>query len=132
MIKARRMAFEARFDRSQALRATQLRVQHRDQLVLRRQPSHALVCPMLINKLLKRSPRDELQDAVQYCIVMAHGADPFPCLERCRTLKTQKNPRHALCPQNLSRTAVGLSRPSTSSLPDRKDVDARHSPGMTW
>jgi len=31
---------------------------------------------------------------------------------------------------NLNRTAVGLSRPSTSFLPrNRKDVDARHKAG---
>src|SRR5438876_7813347 len=32
----------------------------------------------------------------------------------CEALKTQKNPRHAPCPQKSNRTAVGLSRASTS------------------
>src|SRR5437667_8826112 len=48
----------------------------------------------------------------------------------CEALKTQKNPRHAPCPQQSNRTAVGLSRPSTSLLfAGPKDVDGRVKPG---
>src|SRR5579864_5778078 len=36
----------------------------------------------------------------------------FGVLNVCEALKTQKNPRHALCPQKSNRTAVGLTRPS--------------------
>jgi hypothetical protein len=32
--------------------------------------------------------------------VVAHGVGSSPCLEHWRMLKTQKNPRHAPCPQN--------------------------------
>src|SRR5262249_34731259 len=39
---------------------------------------------------------------------------PVACLERGQTLETHKNPCHALRLQKSNRTAVGLSRPSTS------------------
>src|SRR5467141_2943330 len=53
---------------------------------------------------------------MEYAIMVPHGVGSLPCLERCRTLKTQKNPCHALRPLKSNRTAVGLSRPSTSFL----------------
>src|SRR5882762_904992 len=52
---------------------------------------------------------------MEYAILVPHGVDPLPCLERCRTLKTQKNPCHALRPLKSNRTAVGLTRASISS-----------------
>src|SRR5712691_4788556 len=50
---------------------------------------------------------------MKYAILVPHGVGSLPCLERCRTLETQKNPCHALRPLKSNRTAVGLSRAST-------------------
>src|SRR5580704_14626548 len=64
-----------------------------------------------------------------YCSGAWRGS--LPCREHWRMLETQKNPRHAPCPPNLNRTAVGLSRPSAASFPRHKTWMAGTSPAMT-
>src|SRR3979490_2031385 len=64
---------------------------------------------------------------MKHCIVVTHGVVPLPCLERWRTLKTQKNPHHAPCPPKLNRTAVGLTRQSI--LFAKKFLRRRSTPG---
>src|SRR5712675_169509 len=49
---------------------------------------------------------------MEYAIMVPHGVGSLPCLERCRTLKTQKNPCHALRPLKSNRTAVDVIRAS--------------------
>ena len=110
VIEPRRVALEAGFDRPQARCARKLRIQHRDKLVLRRQSPNLLVGLPLVHKPIEHRPRRKLQDRVKYCIVVAHGVGSFLCRERRQNVKTQKNPRHAPCPQKTNRTAVRLSR----------------------
>ena len=114
MIKLAGVALKAGLDRSQALAAHQLRVQQCDELVLRRQPAHLLVGRKLVHKPIQHMPGHKLQDRVKYCIVVAHGVGSLSCLDRRQNVKTQKNPCHAPRPLKSNRTAVGLSRPSTS------------------
>src|SRR3977135_3688814 len=66
---------------------------------------------------------------MKHCIVVTHGVVPLPCLERWRTLKTQKNPHHAPCPPKLNRTAVGLTRASIEQSLRSKQMDCRVKPG---
>src|SRR5205823_2056941 len=47
---------------------------------------------------------------------MQHGLILLRVPKRRQTLGAQKNQRHAPCPQKSNRTAVGLSRPSTSFI----------------
>src|ERR1043165_864320 len=116
MVEPRRMARQAGFDRAQALGPGKLSIDERDQLVPRGQPAHFLVRPVPLHQPIHNIPRHEVQHRAKYCILVAHGVDLLPCREHWRMLKTQKNPRHAPRPANLNRTAVGLSRPSTSCL----------------
>ena len=43
-----------------------------------------------------------------------YGSGSFASLDSIRSSETRLNPSHAPCPPNLNRTAMGLSRPSTS------------------
>src|SRR6202795_3309047 len=79
-----------------------------------------LVGLVLIHKLIEATPRNLLQYAVEYTIVVLHGLILLRVPKRRQTLGTQKNQCHAPCPPKLNRTAVGLSRPSTSLRPSRK------------
>src|ERR1700694_921173 len=89
-----------------------------------------LVGLVLIHKLIEATPRNLLQYAVEYTIVVLHGLILLRVPKRRQTLGTQKNQCHAPCPPKLNRTAVGLTRPSTSlSQASKKDVDARDKPG---
>src|SRR5258705_3035158 len=89
-----------------------------------------LVGLVLIHKLIEATPRNLLQYAVEYTIVVLHGLILLRVPKRRQTLGTQKNQCHAPCPPKLNRTAVGLTRPSTSLLLEkRKFVDARDKPG---
>src|SRR5262249_55984061 len=99
-------------DLAQARRTAQLAKQQSNEVPLRIQFARQSVGTVLLHKLLKSMPRHVLQEAMKYAILMPHGAVSLPCLERCPTLKTQKNPRHAPCPLKSNRTAVGSSRPS--------------------
>src|SRR2546423_10976657 len=56
---------------------------------------------------------------------MQHGLILLRVPKRRQTLGAQKNQRHAPCPQKSNRTAVGLSRPSTSCFCGAKNVDHR-------
>src|SRR5258708_5888730 len=76
-----------------------------------------LVGPVLIHKLIEATPRNLLQYAVEYTIVVLHGLILLRVPKRRQTLGTQKNQCHAPCPPKLNRTAVGLSRASTSFVP---------------
>src|ERR1700682_5568949 len=73
-----------------------------------------LVGLVLIHKLIEATPRNLLQYAVEYTIVVLHGLILLRVPKRRQTLGTQKNQCHAPCPPKLNRTAVGWSRPSTS------------------
>src|SRR5260221_12765811 len=73
-----------------------------------------LVGPVLIHKLIEATPRNLLQYAVEYTIVVLHGLILRRVPKRRQTLGTQKNQCHAPCPPKLNRTAVGLTRASTS------------------
>src|SRR6266436_3510877 len=75
-----------------------------------------LVGLVLIHKLIEATPRNLLQYAVEYTIVVLHGLILLRVPKRRQTLGTQKNQCHAPCPPKLNRTAVGLSRASTSSF----------------
>src|SRR3954454_24420347 len=55
--------------------------------------------------------------------------DPFPCPKRRQTLGTQKNQRHAPCPQKTNRTAVGLV-PAIHVLLLHKGSKGRGCPGQ--
>src|SRR5258708_8038053 len=72
-----------------------------------------LVGPVLIHKLIEATPRNLLQYAVEYTIVVLHGLILRRVPKRRQTLGTQKNQCHAPCPPKLNRTAVGLARAST-------------------
>src|SRR5882757_3831796 len=68
---------------------------------------------------------------MEYAIMVPHGVGSLPCLERCRTLKTQKNPCHALRPLKSNRTAVreGQERlASISALSHAIAITARRHP----
>src|ERR1700712_1862065 len=89
-----------------------------------------LVGLVLIHKLIEATPRNLLQYAVEYTIVVLHGLILLRVPKRRQTLGTQKNQCHAPCPPKLNRTAVGLTRPS---IPLRKKfsemMDCRVKPG---
>ena len=81
MVEPVRMTGEPGFDLAQALRARQLPVQKRDELIPRRQPAHSRVGPVRVHQPIERLPRQMLQDRVEYAILMPHGVDPLPCPE---------------------------------------------------
>src|SRR5579864_7450653 len=110
MIKLAGMARQAGRNRAQALDARQLRVQQGDELVLRGEPPHLLVGLGVLDQPIQRLPGHQLQYCVKYCIVMTHGVALLPRREHWQMLKTQKNLRHAPCPQKSNRTAVAMSQ----------------------
>src|ERR1700680_2172033 len=89
-----------------------------------------LVGLVLIHKLIEATPRNLLQYAVEYTIVVLHGLILLRVPKRRQTLGTQKNQCHAPCPPKLNRTAVGQARASTSRrYCSKKDGDGRDKPG---
>ena len=70
------VALKASLDRPQAFAAGQLRVQQGNKLMLRRQPAHLLVCSEFIHKPIQYRPGHQLQNRMEYCIVMGHGVAP--------------------------------------------------------
>jgi hypothetical protein len=111
VIEPRRVALQAGHDLAQAGRARQLPVQQRDELALRRQPPHPTVRAMLGHQSVELAPRHLLQNFVENAILVPHGVVSFSCPERCQTLGTEMNQRHALVHEKLNRTAVGQARP---------------------
>src|SRR4030088_700505 len=79
MVKPRRMTRKPCHDLAQARRTGKLAVEQRHELALRRQPPHPRIGAMLFHKRIEPMPRNVLQQAVKYCIVMAHGADLHSC-----------------------------------------------------
>src|SRR3954451_3673256 len=108
------MARQARYDLAQTGRPRKLAVEQRNELSLGRQPPYPRIGTVIFHKSVEPIPRNMLKQPVKYAD--AAWLDPFPCPKRRQTLGTQKNQRHAPCPQKTNRTAVGLSRPSTSFL----------------
>src|SRR5258705_11930863 len=89
-----------------------------------------LVGLVLIHKLIEATPRNLLQYAVEYTIVVLHGLILPRLPKRRQTLGTQKNQCHAPCPPKLNRTALGVARPSTPLLLEKgKFAGARGEPG---
>src|ERR1700739_4926418 len=75
-------------------------------------------------------PRNILQKSLKSAILLPHGLILLRVPKRRQTLGAQKNQRHAPCLQKTNRTAVGLSRPSTSKLLTcGQDVDGPEEPG---
>src|SRR5579871_1184020 len=59
--------------------AEQLAIKQSNQLPLGREPSDPRISAVLFHKGLKARPRNVLQNAMEYCILMAHGAGPHSC-----------------------------------------------------
>jgi len=110
VIEPRLVARHAGHDLTQAHRSAQLPVQQGDQLPLRRQRARPFISAVLLNRSIKLVPRQVLQQAVKYSILVQHGVGSIPCLERGETLETQKNPCHVPRPPKSNRTAVGQAR----------------------
>ena len=126
MIKPPLMALHRIFDVAQRAGARQLAIQQRQKLTFGRETTHQLVAAMVLHKLVERSPGNEFQNVAKHSIRMRHGADPFHVQLSRKTLDTIKINAVHLAQQKSSRTAVGLSRASTSFFfAAVQDVDGR-------
>ncbi len=78
MIEPRGLALQARLDVAQTPRSAELSVEHRDEVRPRLQTARIATGLMLPRKPIERRPRNMLQEAMKYAILMPHGVDPFP------------------------------------------------------
>jgi len=78
MIKPSRLALQARLDVAQTPRSAELSVEHRDEVRPRPQTARIATGLMLLHKAIEPRPRNLLQQAMKYAILMPHGVDPFP------------------------------------------------------
>jgi hypothetical protein len=111
VVEARRMAVQPADHLAKARRPRQLAIEQGHELALRGQSAHPKICFMLIDQAIELAPQHMLQNIVEYAILVPHDVDAFRVPKRRQTLETQKNQRHALCPEKLNRTAVGRARP---------------------
>ena len=110
MVEPHRMARKSCHDLAQARRTRKLAVEQRHQLALGRKSAHPRIGTMVFHKAFEPMPRNVLQKSMKYAILMPHGLILLRVPKRRQTLGTQKNQRHAPCPQKSNRTAVGQAR----------------------
>ena len=130
MIEPCGMALERSLDRTQALGVRKLRKQHRHELVLRAEPPHPLVGLIPVHKPVQDTPWHQLQKAVKYCIVVAHGGVFLACLEHLAMLKTAEESTPCALSTKFKPDSRGLD-PGIHDLLlcGDKDVDGRDKPG---
>src|SRR5690242_2009233 len=79
------VARQAGHDLSQAGGAAELAVQQCDQMQLCVQLARQVIGAVLLNRLIELVPRQVLQGAVKYDILMQHDVRFLPCLDRVRS-----------------------------------------------
>lgn len=79
MIKLAGVALQASRDLAQTLRTGKLRIQHRNQVTLRRQCACVMVGFMFIHKTVDDVPGNLLQERMKNDILMPHGFGSFSC-----------------------------------------------------
>src|SRR3954452_4738077 len=125
MIEPRLMALHPVHDLPQARRAAELAIQQRDQLPLRGQPANQFVRPVLLHNPLEPRPRNVLRQTVEYAIVVSHGVDLLPCLERVRSAQNIEESTSCTLSTKIQPDSSGLDpaiHPLRRSLAKRMDT----------
>src|SRR6185312_16930626 len=132
MVELAGVAFQVFFDLPQPSRPAKLPQQQRDQVRLARHAPLVRIGLVSFHKLVESSPRNLLQQVMQNDILVTHGVDPLAVQMIRNPLNSSRiNVVHFL-KQKSCRTAVGLSRASTSFFPaNPKTWMAGTSPAMT-